>query len=48
VANDLTRIRDEVHPALIIDPEGEVLARPGTKGEIARSVCDVIERRLRE
>jgi phosphopantothenoylcysteine synthetase/decarboxylase len=42
VANDLTQIRDEVHPALILAPDGQVLARPATKGEIARALCDVL------
>lgn len=42
VANDLARIRDEVHPALILDPSGKVLARPGTKTEIASLLCDLL------
>jgi phosphopantothenoylcysteine synthetase/decarboxylase len=42
VANDLERIRDEAHPALIISPDGEVLARPATKDEIARALCDIL------
>jgi len=47
VANDLTRIRDETHPALIISPEGQLLARPATKTDIARALCDVLATRLR-
>ena len=39
VANDLGRIRDEVHPALVVNPEGNILARPETKPEIARMLC---------
>ena len=42
VANDLSRIRDEVHPALIVGPDGAVLARPGTKTRIATALCDVL------
>ncbi|MGD2175025.1 MAG: phosphopantothenoylcysteine decarboxylase [Candidatus Brocadiaceae bacterium] len=42
VANDLSRIRDEAHPALILDAEGRVLGRPGTKGEIADALCDLL------
>jgi len=45
VANDLDRIRDEVHPALILDPAGEVLGRPGTKTEIATTLCDLLAAR---
>ncbi len=46
LANDLTQIRDETHPALVISADGEVLARPGTKGEIARTLCDLLAERL--
>jgi len=46
VANDLTQIRDEVHPALILSPDGAVLARPTTKGAIAHALCDVLAARL--
>ncbi len=46
VANDLTQIRDEAHPALIMDGEGGVLARPATKSVIARMLCDLITDRL--
>lgn len=42
VANDLARIRDEIHPALIIGPKGNVLDRPGTKTELARSLCRLL------
>ncbi len=46
VANDQTQIKGEAHPALILSPEGEVLARPQTKGAIARALCDVLAERL--
>jgi phosphopantothenoylcysteine synthetase/decarboxylase len=46
VANDLTQIRGEAHPALILSPDGEVLARPRTKAAIARALCDVLTARL--
>jgi phosphopantothenoylcysteine synthetase/decarboxylase len=46
VANDIQRIRDEEHPALIIAPDGTVLARPATKTEIARALCDLLARQL--
>ncbi len=42
VANDLTTIRDEKHPSLIIAPDGAILARPQTKSEIARHLCDIL------
>lgn len=45
VANDQTRIRDEAHPALILAPDGTVLARPSTKDEIARALCDLLAAR---
>jgi phosphopantothenoylcysteine synthetase/decarboxylase len=40
VANDLSLITDEAHPALLVAPGGEVLARPGTREEIAGALCD--------
>ncbi len=46
VANDLQRIRDEEHPALSIAPDGAVLARPGTKSEIAAQLCDILGQKL--
>ena len=46
VANDLTHIRGETHPALILSPDGQVLARPQTKAAIARALCDVLAARL--
>jgi phosphopantothenoylcysteine synthetase/decarboxylase len=46
VANDLQRIRDEEHPALIIAPDGAVLSRPATKSEIARELCEILARKL--
>jgi len=42
VANDMDRIRDETHPALIVSPGGKIVARPGTKSEIARELCRII------
>jgi len=42
VANDLEAIGEDRHPALIIDRGGEVLARPDTKPEIARALCDIL------
>jgi len=46
VANDQTHIRGEAHPALVLSPGGEVLARPQTKAAIARALCDVLAARL--
>ena len=46
VANDLTQIRDETHPAVIIDRSGHVLAEPQTKSEIARELCAILARSL--
>lgn len=46
VANDLTQIRDETHPALIIAPDGAVVARPATKAEIASQLCDILAKAL--
>lgn len=46
VANDLSLIRDEQHPALIIGAGGAVLARPGTKSEIARELCRILSESL--
>jgi phosphopantothenoylcysteine synthetase/decarboxylase len=46
VANDLTQIRDEQHPALILNADGEMLARPSTKSEIAAHLCDALAERL--
>lgn len=46
VANDLTQIRDETHPALIIAPDGAVVARPATKTEIASQLCDILAKAL--
>lgn len=40
VANDLTQIAPPRHPALLVAPDGTVLARPGTKEEIAARLCD--------
>jgi phosphopantothenoylcysteine synthetase/decarboxylase len=47
VANDLTRIRDEQHPALIVGTGGRIHARPGTKSEIAGELCSVLGNALR-
>jgi phosphopantothenoylcysteine synthetase/decarboxylase len=46
VANDLQKIRDEEHPALIIATDGTVLSRPATKSEIARALCDILAQKL--
>lgn len=46
VANDLSRIRDEQHPALIVGTGGNVLSTPRTKTEIARELCDVLAHAL--
>lgn len=46
VANDLTQIRGDVHPALILSSDGTVLARPATKTAIAHALCDVLAARL--
>jgi len=48
VANDMTQIRDEQHPAIILDEDGEVLARPATKSEIAEQLCTILGERLAE
>ncbi len=42
LANDLQRIDGENHPAMLIDARGAVIARPGTKAEIARCLCDTV------
>ncbi len=42
LANDLQRIEGENHPAMLIDGRGAVIARPGTKEEIARCLCDTV------
>jgi len=46
VANDLSGIRDEIHPALIMGADGAVLARPRTKSEIARELCRILAEAL--
>jgi len=46
VANDLDLIRGDVHPALLLEPDGSVRGRPGTKGEIACALCDLLADRL--
>jgi phosphopantothenoylcysteine synthetase/decarboxylase len=46
VANDLSRIRDEVHPAIIVGAGGNVKAAPRTKGEIARDLCRILSESL--
>lgn len=46
VANDLEDIGADRHPALILDPEGRILAEPETKEGIARSLCDLVAGRL--
>jgi phosphopantothenoylcysteine synthetase/decarboxylase len=46
VANDLVRIGRDRHPALLLDADGNTLARPGTKGEIAAALCEALAERL--
>jgi phosphopantothenoylcysteine synthetase/decarboxylase len=46
VANDLSRIRGDQHPAIIIGRRGKVLAEPKTKAEIARDLCRILARAL--
>jgi len=46
VANDLLKIRDEEHPAVIVGRGGSVLAEPRTKGEIARELCRILTQAL--
>jgi phosphopantothenoylcysteine synthetase/decarboxylase len=46
VANDLHRITDEAHPALILDADGQVLASPRTKAQVAAALCDLLAERL--
>ncbi len=43
VANDLNRISHGIHPALVINPSGNVVAAPGTKQEIAINLADLFE-----
>lgn len=40
VANDAARIVGDRHPALLVEPDGRVVARPQTKPEIAAALCD--------
>jgi len=42
VANDLSSIKGRSHPALLIQPDGTVLSRPKTKGEIASALVDYL------
>lgn len=46
VANDLSKIRDERHPALLINDKGEIIGNPQTKPDIATALCDVLARSL--
>jgi len=46
IANDLTQIRDEQHPAVIVGRGGGLLARPRTKSEIARDLCRILAQAL--
>jgi phosphopantothenoylcysteine synthetase/decarboxylase len=43
VANDIRRITDQFHPALLVDPEGRILARPDTREAIAAALLDWLE-----
>ena len=47
VANDLSQIRDERHPALIIGTGGNIVSRPQTKSEIARELCRILIQALK-
>jgi len=40
VANDLTRIRGNLHPAMVLDKNGVILARPRTKKEIVTALLE--------
>ena len=46
VANDLQKITETEHPAVILDPDGAILARPVTKGEIAEQLCAIVAERV--
>ena len=46
VANDIARIHDEQHPAILVGRSGNVLARPQTKSEIARELCRTLANAL--
>jgi len=46
VANDLLEITDTEHPAIILDPDGAVLARPVTKDEIAEQLCAIVAEKV--
>ncbi|MFP4176556.1 MAG: phosphopantothenoylcysteine decarboxylase [Candidatus Brocadiia bacterium] len=41
VANDLARITEKNHPAIVVDNHGDILARPRTKREIAIALCRI-------
>jgi len=47
VANDLLKITETEHPALILAPDGAVLARPVTKDEIAERLCAIVAERVK-
>ncbi len=46
VANDLSRISGEQHPALIVGRSGNVLAEPRTRSDIARELCRLLAQAL--
>ena len=46
VVNDLTKIHDEEHPAIILGAGGAVLSSPRTKSEIARELCRILAHAL--
>jgi len=46
VANDLQKITETEHPAIILDPDGATLGRPVTKDEIAEQLCAIIAERM--
>lgn len=45
VANLLSTIDEEFHPAEIINAQGEVILRPKTKDDIAKSLATVVQKR---
>ncbi len=47
VANDLQKITETEHPAVILDPDGGVLARPVTKDEIAEHLCAIVAEKVK-
>ncbi len=46
VANDIDRVSPDHHEALIIGPEGELVARPETKREIAETLAGIVAEKI--